>query len=156
MEPTNLHLVSVSPTPLDILHLPEGVVKTTSTATEGWLDDLDDVHGSGRGSNGDTESKEESASAKDVGSSEVVVDPDCAALNDGSDDDDKGAGEHATLAAKIVNDGSYSGQGADGSNLVKGCNDTSPDTGIGPVEEVLPHWVDEQVVEQGAIVSVGG
>lgn len=141
---------------LGILHLPEGVVETTSTTTEGWLDDLDDVHGSSRSSNGDTKAEEESASAKYVGSGEVIIDPDCAALDDGSNDDDSSAGEHATLAAKVVDDGSDSGKGTHGSDLIKGCNDTSPDTGVGTVEEVLPYGVDEQVVEQGAIVSVGG
>jgi hypothetical protein len=113
---------------------------------------LNNVHGTSRGSNGDTESQKETTTH------ELPDGPvgDGGSLDDGTDDDDECAHEHTRLASPGVDGRPNEGNGNDGTDLVHGRHDTGPDTGVLDVEEFLEVGIEEEGVEERPIVTVHG
>jgi len=114
--------------------------------------DLDDVHRTGSGGNGDTEAEQETTAHELAGRVFALGDT----LDDGTEDDSQGADEHADTATPGINSGADEGESDDTANLVHGRDDTCPDTGrLGAVLFLEPRIL-EQVVDERAIIPVHG
>ena len=98
-----------------------GGIRTTNDTTVGRVIELDDVHGSSGGSNGDTETEEESASHE-------LSDGIGSALDNGADDNNGGTRTHSQATTETINNGADEGKSDNTTDLVHGGDNTSPDT----------------------------
>jgi hypothetical protein len=76
--------------------------------------------------------------------------------DDCTQQDDDRADEHTPFATPCIDSGTDKWQCNDTTNLVHGRHNTSPDPGVGAMEERLELRVDEQAVEQTSVVAVHG
>lgn len=128
---------------------PKGVVHGTNDTAVSGVVDLNDVHGTGRGSNRNTETEKETAAhelAGAVGSG----------LNAGSDNDDAGSDEHTDAATPGVKGRADEGKSDDTTDLIDGRDDTGPDTVVLGSIALLEGGVLQQVVDERTVVSVHG
>lgn len=77
------------------------------------------------------------------------------ALNDCTNDDTQSTNEHATTTAKAINSRPNEWDSDDRSDLIHRRDQTSPDTTIRAMEEVLEDWVEEELIQKTSIVAVG-
>lgn len=111
--------------------------------------DLDHVHGACRRRQGHAESEQESTAhelALLVGET----------LDDGTNDDERGANQHADSTTESINGGTDKGKRDDTANLVHGGDDAGPDAIVFDLVLCLEPGVLEEVVDEGAIVAVHG
>ncbi|WYZ36346.1 hypothetical protein EsH8_XII_000096 [Colletotrichum jinshuiense] len=125
----------------------EGVIHGTDDTAVGGVVDLDDVYRTGGGGDRDAATKEEAAAYKLAGAVG-------GALDAGPDDNDGGSNEHADAAALRVETRADEGKGDDTTDLVDGGDNTSLDAVVLGAVTLLKGGVLEQVVGEGAIVSV--
>lgn len=114
---------------------------------------LDDPDGPRGGGDGDAEPEDEPTAHHltlgGVGGRE--------ALDDGADDDQKGADEHARATAPLVDAGADKGQGADAADLVHGRDQPRPDALVLAVEVFEKVFlVVEQAAKEHGVVTVHG
>lgn len=123
---------------------------TSNTSTVGRVVNLNNVHGACRRRNGDTETKQESAShelALGVGHT----------LDNGTNDDEDGTQEHAHATAESVNGRADKGKRDDTTNLVHGRDNAGPDAIVAALDVLLLEpGVLQQVVDERTIIAVHG
>lgn len=131
---------------------PEAVVETSQGTTVEWVGDFDDVGRTGRGSNGDTEAKEETTSEV---LTKVLVDLG-GGLNNGTEDDDRATDEHTHLTAPGIDSWTDEWKSRDTTNLVHGGDVSSLNTDVVGVEIVLVSRHDQKRTHKGTVVTVHG
>lgn len=99
---------------------PHDVVETGDETTVSGVGDLDDVDGAGGGGNGDTETEEESTGLELTDTGGL----DAGDLDNDTDDNDEGTDEHAHSSAPGIDSRADERNGADGTDLVHGSDNT--------------------------------
>ena len=110
---------------------------------------LNDIHGTGRGSNGHTETEEEASTHELAGGVGGCLDG-------SSNNDSGGTNEHAPAATEAVDARTDERESDNTTDLVHGRDDTSPDTVVLDTVPLLEGGVLEQIVDQRAVISVHG
>src|SRR5688572_14232642 len=110
---------------------------------------LDDVHGSGRGSNRHAKTQKEPTTHERTGGVGRSLD-DC------TNDDGRSTNEHADPSAPGINGGADKRKRDDTTNLVHGRDDSGPDAVVLDSILVLEPGVLQEVVDEGAIVAIHG
>jgi hypothetical protein len=109
--------------------------------------DLNNVHGSSRGGDGNSETEEETTPEESAG----VL---CGTLDDGTNNDGQGTNKHANASAPSVDGGAHERESNDTTDLVHGSEDTSLDTVIFDLVTVAEVGVLEKVVDEGAVITI--
>lgn len=132
---------------------PGGVAKTSDNTTVLGMSGLDDPDRSCSSRDRYAESNEETA-AHHLADGCVGG---CEALNDGTDNDEHAANEHANATSPTVDSGADKGESRNTTDLMHRTDDTSPDTFVLSVEmlqEVL--LVVQETTQEHTIVAVHG
>lgn len=124
-------------------------VHTSQETSESRVVQLNDIHGPSRSSNGHTETEEETTTHELTRSVRRR-------LNSRSNNDKGGTDQHAHAATEAVDAGADKGEGDDATDLVHGGDDAGPEAVVLDLVSLPEPGVLEQVVDEGAVVSVHG
>lgn len=119
------------------------------------VSDLHHVHRSSASDKGDTKAKQEPTTLVLRRSMVPVLNMDSNTLYNRTNDDEQSTDPHTTTTTQTIDRRADERNSSDGSNLVHRRDDTGPDAGVATVEVLAENGVDQEVVEQGAVVAVG-
>ena len=134
----------------DAADIVDGVIEASHGATVGWVSNLDDVDGRGRGGDAVTEAEQEAAAEKLAKAAGEVG----GAFDNGAEYDTRAADKHASTTTPGVDSGADEGQGTDAADGVHGGDVASLDADDGGAESLLEGGHDEHVTHEAAVVTV--